>query len=106
MHWRGWRKIGAILLAASATCVAAAQEVSLQNAQRLAWSRHFAEAERVYRQLLQRSPHSRDVRIGLANVLLWEGRYREARAIFLKLESERPGDVQAAEGAATAAYWE
>lgn len=107
MHVRGWRKIGAaILLAASATCVAAAQEVSLQHAQRLAWSRHFAEAERVYRQLLRRSPHSRDVRIGLANVLLWEGRYRQARAMFLDLESERPGDVEVAEGAATAAYWQ
>ncbi len=107
MNGRGWRKIGmAILLAASAACLAAAQPISLQNAQRLAWSKHFAEAEQMYRQLLQQSPRSREVRIGLANVLLWEGRYREARAMFLALESERPGDVEAAEGAATAAYWQ
>lgn len=79
---------------------------SLQRARNLAWSKHFAEAEAIYRALLQKSPRSYDGRIGLAHVLLWEGRYRDARKLFLQLASERPADADALEGAATAAYWQ
>ncbi len=112
MHGRARRRLGGwmLLLVAVLAVRAAAQQpaeaAALQQAQKLAWSRHFAEAERIYRHLLRQSPNSRDVRVGLARVLLWEGRYREARTMFLQLVARHPSDVDAAEGAATAAYWQ
>ncbi|HLJ73818.1 MAG TPA: tetratricopeptide repeat protein [Thermoanaerobaculia bacterium] len=73
----------------------------IEQAQQLAWQKHFAAAEKLYRRALQTDPDSHDARFGLAQVLLWEGRYREARQIFLSLRGP-----DAAEGAATAAYWQ
>lgn len=102
----GWAMLVALSVANALAAQNPRESASLREAEQLAWSKHFAEAERMYRRLLQESPHSRDVRIGLAHVLLWEGRYREARAMFLQLVSQRPGEVEAAEGAATAAYWQ
>ncbi|HSP35600.1 MAG TPA: tetratricopeptide repeat protein [Thermoanaerobaculia bacterium] len=69
----------------------------LARAQQLAWDKHFAEAETIYRDVLARSPQSHEAAHGLAQVLLWEGSYRDARRRFIVL-----GDR---EGAATAAYW-
>ncbi|HJT18261.1 MAG TPA: tetratricopeptide repeat protein [Thermoanaerobaculia bacterium] len=73
----------------------------MEQAQRLAWQKQFAAAEKLYRQALHSDPNSRDARFGLAQVLLWEGRYREARQMFLSIAG-----ADAAEGAATAAYWQ
>jgi len=97
---------GALLFMAMTLLRATAPPPTLEDAQRLAWDRHFAEAEQMYRAILLRDPRSEPVRIGLARVLLWEGHYREARAMFLRLASENPGNLDAAEGAATAAYWQ
>ena len=76
------------------------------EAQRLAWSKRFDEAERLYRQYLRRNPASREAAVGLAQVVLWKRRYREARTLFLNLVRRNPADAEAMEGAATAAYWE
>jgi len=73
----------------------------LEQAQRLAWQKDFAAAEKLYRQVLQSNPASREAKFGLAQVLLWEGRYREARHLFQSLKG-----ADAVEGAATAAYWQ
>ncbi|HEY6842788.1 MAG TPA: tetratricopeptide repeat protein, partial [Thermoanaerobaculia bacterium] len=73
----------------------------LEQARQLAWQKQFAPAEKLYRQVLQSDPASRDARFGLAQVLLWEGRYREARTMFRSISG-----ADAAEGAATAAYWQ
>src|SRR5581483_2818051 len=73
----------------------------IEQAQRLAWQKEFAAAEKLYRQALKSDPDSRGARFGLAQVLLWEGHYREARSMFLSLHG-----ADAAEGAATAAYWQ
>ena len=73
----------------------------IEQARQLAWQKHFAEAEQIYRQALQNDPASREAKFGLAQVLLWEGRYGEARRSFQRLHG-----ADAAEGAATAAYWQ
>ena len=73
----------------------------IEEAQRLAWQKHFAAAEKLYRQVLRSDPASRDAKFGLAQVLLWEGQYAEARWLFKSLKG-----ADAAEGAATAAYWQ
>ena len=73
----------------------------IEEAQRLAWQKHFAAAEKLYRQVLRSDPASRDAKFGLAQVLLWEGQYAEARRLFKSLKG-----ADAAEGAATAAYWQ
>ena len=78
----------------------------IAEAQRLAWSKRFDEAERLYRQYLRRNPASREAAVGLAQVVLWKRRYREARTLFLNLVRRNPADAEAMEGAATAAYWE
>ena len=87
-----------VVLLGAASSVFAEDREALDRAQKLAWSKHFAEAERIYRDVLQSTPDSREASLGLARVLLWEGRYRDARERFLTL-----GDR---EGAATAAYWQ
>jgi tetratricopeptide (TPR) repeat protein len=79
-------------------CAAAVHADDLQRANELAWSKHFAEAEALYRTL----PDSRDKTLGLARVVLWQGRYREAIALF---DSLSPNDTDALEGRATAEYW-
>ena len=81
----------------------ASTSARLLLAETLAWAKHFAEAEAEYRDALQREPSSRDAQLGLARVLLWQGRYEEARARFAPLVAAR--DIDAMEGAATAAYW-
>ncbi|MGZ8829308.1 MAG: tetratricopeptide repeat protein [Thermoanaerobaculia bacterium] len=73
----------------------------LQKAQTLAWAQHFGEAASIYGDILRIDPESHDAILGLARVRLWQGRYREARSLFGRLT----GEVDAAEGAATAAYW-
>lgn len=73
----------------------------LQKAQTLAWTQHFGEAASIYGDILRIDPELHDAILGLARVRLWQGRYREARSLFGRLT----GDVDAAEGAATAAYW-
>lgn len=90
--------VALVALLAAPAAVLADDGADLDRAQKLAWSKHFTEAEQIYRDVLSRSPQSRDAALGLARVLLWEGRYREARERFLAL-GER-------EGAATAAYWQ
>ena len=76
----------------------------LARAQSLAWAKQFDEAAAIYLDLLRDTPGSRDARLGLARVRLWQGRYGEARTMFLQL-TKRRADTDAAEGAATAAYW-
>lgn len=88
----------AIAVLLTAPAVIADESADLQRAQKLAWDKQFSAAERVYRDVLERSPQSREAALGLARVLLWEGRYRDARRRFIAL-----GDR---EGAATAAYWQ
>ncbi|HEX6640687.1 MAG TPA: hypothetical protein VF215_06215 [Thermoanaerobaculia bacterium] len=77
-------------------CGAAAFADDLQRANELAWAKHFAEAEALYRTL----PPSREVTLALARVVMWQGRYREAIALF-----DRVDGVDAIEGRATAEYW-
>jgi len=73
----------------------------VEQARQLAWQKQFAAAEKLYRQALRTDPGSREARFGLAQVLLWEGRYGEARQLFKTVNGP-----DAAEGAATAAYWQ
>ena len=73
----------------------------IEEAQRLASQKHFATAEKLYRQALRTDPQSREAKFGLAQVLLWEGHYVEARRLFQSLKG-----ADAAEGGATAAYWQ
>ena len=40
----------------------------IEQAQRLAWQKQFAAAEKLYRQALTSDPQSRDARFGLAPV--------------------------------------
>ena len=94
----GVRVVALVAFLASAVAGFADDRADLDRAQKLAWSKHFAEAEQIYRDVLAHAPDSREAAHGLAQVTLWQGRYREARSRFLAL-----GDR---EGAATAAYWQ
>lgn len=82
----------------------ASVRISLLLAETLGWERRFSEAERVYRQVLVLHPQSQEASMGLARNLLWQGRYAEARARFREVAGS-VSDLEAAEGAATAAYW-
>lgn len=90
------RKLLPLLL--GLTLSAAADE--LQRANELAWGKRFAEAEAVYRAILEREPRRGEAKLGLAWVVMWQGRYAEAVALFGELEG-----IEAAEGRATALYW-
>lgn len=90
----------AVVLAVAAN-VLADERTDLARAQALAWSKHFDEAANLYLHMLNEHPRSRDATVGLGYVRLWQGRYAEARRLFLRF----PHDAEAAEGAATAAYW-
>ena len=79
-------------------CAGAAAD-DLVRAQELAWGKRFAEAEELYRRILESAP-SDDARLGLARVVMWQGRYAEAIALFSRLKG-----VDALEGRATAEYW-
>jgi tetratricopeptide (TPR) repeat protein len=89
------------LLAIAVNVAAEDAAVLIDRARKLAWSKHFDEAARLYQEVLRAQPKSHDATLGLAWVRLWEGRFPEARELFRRL----PGDPEAAEGAATAAYW-
>ena len=94
----GWPVVVVTAFLVLAVRASADDQTDLARAQQLAWSKHFEDAERIYRELLGRSPQSREAAHGLAQVLLWEGHYAEARTRFLALDDR--------EGAATAAYWQ
>jgi hypothetical protein len=110
MHAAGrWAQVCRVVVCVIGFCSAATarpQPDLLHQAQQLAGQKHFREAEKLYREVLNRSPNSREGMLGLARVILWEGRYREARRLFKQLVRRSPADVEAAEGAATAAYWQ
>ncbi len=91
----------ATLLAVAVNVAAEDAAAILERAQKLAWSKHFDEAAVLYADVLHAHPDSHDAILGLARVRLWQGRYGEARRLFARL----PGDLDAAEGSATAAYW-
>src|ERR1041385_8267107 len=80
---------------------AATIDDQLRTAQQMAWQKRFAEAERMYREVLARAPQSRAAALGLAQVLLWEQRYAEAAAVYRRLLP----DAEARKGLATAEYW-
>jgi tetratricopeptide (TPR) repeat protein len=77
--------------------VAAADD--LARAEQLAYAKQFAEAEALYRRIVEREP-TPAARLGLARVVMWQGRYAEAIALFARLDG-----VEAQEGRATAEYW-
>ncbi|HSP13759.1 MAG TPA: tetratricopeptide repeat protein [Thermoanaerobaculia bacterium] len=91
----------ATLLAIAVNVAADETAAVLDQARKLAWSKHFDEASQLYLEVLRMQPKSGDATLGLAQVRLWQGRYGEARQLFGRL----PGNVEAAEGAAVAAYW-
>lgn len=78
----------------------AAEESDLRRAQQLAWDKHFAESEALYRRILAEDPQSTAARLGLARVVMWQGRYGEAISMFRALSGN-----EAREGLATALYW-
>ena len=89
-------RAGALLLfLAIAAGPGMAETPSLQQANELAWSKRFAEAEALYRRIPTDA-----AKLGLARVVMWQGRYAEAIALFRQLEG-----VEALEGRATAEYW-
>jgi len=77
----------------------------LRAAQQLAWQKRFQEAERAYRDILMRNPHSRAAAVGLGQVLLWEQRFDEAAAVYRQLLRSNANDGDARKGLATAEYW-
>jgi len=77
----------------------------LRLADRLAWQKRFAEAERQYREVLRREPKSLAAALGLGQVLLWEQRYDDAAAVYRGLLRDASNDVDARKGMATAEYW-
>ena len=95
----------AALLAIAVGAQAARIDEDLRSAERLAWQKRFAEAERQYREVLRREPKSRAAALGLAQVLLWEQRYDDAAAVYRGLLRDAPNDVDARKGLATAEYW-
>jgi tetratricopeptide (TPR) repeat protein len=92
-------------LAVALTASAARIDDELRAAERLAWQKRFAEAERQYRDVLRRDPKSRAAALGLGQVLLWEKRYADAAAVYRGILRDAPRDVDARKGLATAAYW-
>jgi tetratricopeptide (TPR) repeat protein len=84
---------------------AATIDDELRRAQDLAWHKRFAEAEGLYRRIIDRNPESRAAALGLGQVLLWEQRYREAASVYRRLLRSAPDDVDARRGLATAEYW-
>ncbi|HXH40192.1 MAG TPA: tetratricopeptide repeat protein, partial [Thermoanaerobaculia bacterium] len=97
----------AVFLALVVTLAASAARIDdeLRAAERLAWQKHFAEAERQYRLLLKREPKSRAAKLGLGQVLLWEKRYADAAAVYRGILRDATHDVDARKGLATAEYW-
>jgi hypothetical protein len=87
------------LIAFSAHAATAGEQ--LRTAQQLAWQKRFAEAERIYRDVLAHTPTSRAAAMGLGQVLLWEQRYAEAADVYRRLLPE----AEARKGLATAEYW-
>jgi tetratricopeptide (TPR) repeat protein len=84
---------------------AATIDDELRRAQDLAWHKRFAEAEALYRRIVDRNPKSPAAALGLGQVLLWEQRYGEAADVYRKLLRNAPDDVDASKGLATAEYW-
>jgi tetratricopeptide (TPR) repeat protein len=97
----------AVFLALVVTLTASAARIDdeIRAAERLAWQKHFAEAERQYRFLLKREPKSRAAALGLGQVLLWEKRYADAAAVYRGILRDATRDVDARKGLATAEYW-
>jgi tetratricopeptide (TPR) repeat protein len=94
-----------LILAIAGGAQAARIDDDLRSAERLAWQKRFAEAERQYREVLRRDPKSRAAALGLGQVLLWEQRYDVAAAVYRGLLRDAPDDVDARKGLATAEYW-
>lgn len=95
------RLIFLALLVVAAGAHAATIDEELRRAQQLAWQKQFAEAERIYREVLVRAPKSRAAALGLGQVLAWQQRYAEAARVYRALLP----DVEARRGLATAEYW-
>src|ERR1043166_5549542 len=93
------------VLAIAVGAQAARIDDELRSAERLAWQKRFAEAERQYREGLRRDPKSRAAALGLGQVLLWEQRYGDAAAVYRGLLRDAPNDADARKGVATAEYW-
>lgn len=89
----------ALLIAIGARAATTDQE--LRTAQQLAFQKRFAEAERLYRDILAHEPRSRGAALGLGQVLLWEKQYAEAADVYRRLLP----DTEARKGLATAEYW-
>ncbi len=94
-----------LLCAVTSAARAATLDDDLRAAQQLAWQKRFAEAEALYRRVVERSPESRAAVLGLAQVLLWEERYRDAAELYRRLLRNTPADADARKGLATAEYW-
>ncbi len=65
-------------------------EVGMKLAQLYLKKKDFKKAERIYRELLEMHPDSREVALMLARVLYWQGKYDEALEIYRELEKFRP----------------
>jgi len=101
------RRAASFLIAIAVTAAArgATLDDDLRTAQQLAWQKRFAEAEALYRRIVDEHPKSRAAALGLGQVLLWEQRYRDAADVYRGLLRNAPNDVDARKGLATAEYW-
>jgi hypothetical protein len=95
------RRTSCVLLLTVVTARAETIDEQLRTAQQLAWQKRFAEAERMYHDVLARAPKSRAAALGLGQVLLWEQRYAAAADVYRRLLPDR----EARRGLATAEYW-
>jgi len=60
-----------------------------------AWSGNYKEAGNRYRQLLQRYPRDREIRIDYGQTLAWDKRYPDAAAQYESVLSSEPNNIEA-----------
>ena len=80
-------------------------DAALGRAQTIAWSGHPAEAETIYRALVD-SGAGPDAQKGLARVIAWRGRLAESEGIYRSIIAHDSMDTEALTGLAQVLQWQ
>jgi len=95
----------ALILAFFPVRTAVGEEVSLDEAARLAVSGEYAAAEERYSRLLEAEPDRLEARLGRAHVRSWQGKHASAEEDFLAVLKKEPENVDALTGLGYSLAW-
>lgn len=68
-------------------------DLGMKLAQLYIKRKEYEKAEKIYRELSERYPDSREIKLQLARVLFWQGKYKESLKIYKELEKFDPSLV-------------